>query len=102
LVHHVRAAGTIVDGLQFRHRIEPPRFAAQSPHWATLCRVAINGLFFRNAVNFGLFALDCPGTHGIFEQGQTAELSLEDFSVRNHDTGALLKTQPVPRGCCSI
>jgi len=55
---------------------------------------SINGLFFRNAVNFGLLALECPGVHTLFEEGQTAE-TLEDFTVRNRDTGTLLKAQPI-------
>jgi 3-isopropylmalate/(R)-2-methylmalate dehydratase small subunit len=63
---------------------------------AALLAESINGLFFRNAVNFGLLALECPGVHSIFEEGQTAELSLEDLTVRNRDIGALLKVQPVP------
>ena len=54
----------------------------------------VNGLFFRNAVNFGLLALECPGVHTLFEEGQTAE-TLEDFTVRNRDTGTLLKAQPI-------
>ena len=56
---------------------------------------SINGLFFRNAVNFGLLALECPGVHTLFEEGQTAE-TLEDFTVRNRDTGTLLKAQRIP------
>jgi 3-isopropylmalate/(R)-2-methylmalate dehydratase small subunit len=46
-------------------------------------------------VNFGLVALECPGVHALFEEGQTAEVSLKDFTVRNRDTGTLLKAQPV-------
>ena len=65
---------------------------------ASPCLLAesINGLFFRNAVNFGLLALECPGVHAAFEEGQTAEVSPEDFTVRNRETGALLKAQRVP------
>jgi len=63
---------------------------------AALLAESINGLFFRNAVNFGLLALECPGVCEAFEEGQTAELSLEDFTVRNRDTGTLLTAQRVP------
>jgi 3-isopropylmalate/(R)-2-methylmalate dehydratase small subunit len=36
------------------------------------CLIAesINGLFFRNCVNFGLVALQCPGIHAAFEEGK--------------------------------
>jgi 3-isopropylmalate/(R)-2-methylmalate dehydratase small subunit len=63
---------------------------------AALLAESINGLFFRNAVNFGLLALECPGICEAFEEGQTAELSLDDFTVRNPDIGALLKVQRIP------
>jgi 3-isopropylmalate/(R)-2-methylmalate dehydratase small subunit len=63
---------------------------------AALLAESINGLFFRNAVNFGLLALECPGISAAFEEGQAAELSLKDFTVRNRDIGALLKVQAVP------
>jgi 3-isopropylmalate/(R)-2-methylmalate dehydratase small subunit len=62
------------------------------------CLVAesINGLFFRNAVSFGFLALECPGVHTAFEEGQTAEISLADWTVRNAATGAVLQAKPIP------
>ena len=62
------------------------------------CLVAesINGLFFRNAVSFGFLALECPGVHAAFEEGQTAEISVAEWTVRNAATGAVLNAKPVP------
>lgn len=62
------------------------------------CLVAesINGLFFRNCVNFGLLALECPGVLEAFEEGETAEVSTSDFTVRNVDRDIALKAKPVP------
>ena len=62
------------------------------------CLVAesINGLFFRNAVSFGFLALECRGVHAAFEEGQTAEISLDDWTLRNRETGAVLPVAPVP------
>jgi 3-isopropylmalate/(R)-2-methylmalate dehydratase small subunit len=57
---------------------------------------AINGLFFRNAVNYGLLACECPGVSTAFEEGDTAELSLETWSVRNPRTAQTLPVQVVP------
>src|SRR5258706_7381599 len=61
------------------------------------CLVAesINGLFFRNAVSFGFLALECPGVHAAFEEGQTAEISVAEWTVRNAATGAVLNAKPV-------
>jgi len=57
---------------------------------------SINGLFFRNCVNFGLLALECPGIHAAFEEGQVAEVSTDDFTVRNAQTGVVLAATAVP------
>ena len=63
---------------------------------------SINGLFYRNAVNFGLPAMECPGVASVFEEGQTAEVSFEDFSVKNLDTGESLQAQEVPTSLLNI
>lgn len=63
---------------------------------ACLLADSINGLFFRNSVNFGLLALECPGVSAAFEEGQTAEVSLDTMSVRNRETGRVLTALPVP------
>ena len=57
---------------------------------------AINGLFFRNSVNYGLLACECPGVASAFEEGDTAELSIEGWNVRNARTGQVLAVQEVP------
>jgi 3-isopropylmalate/(R)-2-methylmalate dehydratase small subunit len=56
----------------------------------------INGLFFRNAVNFGFLALECPGISKAFDEGDAAELSVADWTVRNRRTGQPLQVKPVP------
>ena len=63
---------------------------------ACLLAPSINGLFFRNAVNFGFIALECPGVDAAFTEGQTAEVSIAEGTVRNRETGALLRLLPVP------
>ncbi|MFT5450331.1 MAG: 3-isopropylmalate/(R)-2-methylmalate dehydratase small subunit [Gammaproteobacteria bacterium] len=63
---------------------------------------SINGLFYRNAINFGLPALECPGIVDMFDEGQTAEVSFEDFTVRNLDSGAKLTAGEVPESLLQI
>ena len=63
---------------------------------------SINGLFYRNAVNFGLPAMECPGVASLFEEGQIAEVSFEEFSVKNLDTGESLQAQEVPTSLLNI
>ena len=96
-VDEVRAGDIIVGGLNYgTGSSRPAARSLRNLGIAALLAESINGLFFRNAVNFGLLALECPGIHAAFEEGQTAEVSLEAFTVRNRDTGALLKAQRIP------
>ena len=62
------------------------------------CLVAesINGLFYRNCINFGFPALECPGVTDAFREGETAAVSFDDFTVRNLTTGQSLQAQPIP------
>ena len=63
---------------------------------ACLLAESINGLFFRNAVNYGLLAVECPGVVAGFAEGQTAEFSLAELTVRNRETGAVHQALPIP------
>ncbi len=62
----------------------------------------INGLFFRNSVNYGLLACECPGVAAAFAEGDVAELSIADWRVRNARTGAMLAVTPVPSQLLAI
>jgi 3-isopropylmalate/(R)-2-methylmalate dehydratase small subunit len=63
---------------------------------------SINGLFFRNAINFGFLALECPGVHSVFAEGQVAECDPASWVVRNRDTGAELSVTKIPPALLSI
>ena len=70
---------------------------------ACLIADSINSLMYRNCVNFGLLAIECPGVSNLFtEEGPIAEVSLEDFTVRNKTTGKALKAQPVPANMLTL
>ncbi len=49
------------------------------------CVVAesLNGLFLRNCVNFAFPALECPGVHAAFAEGEIAEVDFMGAQVRN-------------------
>ncbi|MFB3150641.1 MAG: 3-isopropylmalate dehydratase, partial [Alphaproteobacteria bacterium] len=55
-----------------------------------------NGLFYRNCVNWGFPALEIPGVDAAFDEGDTAEISFDDFGVRNVTTGAHLDGIAMP------
>ncbi len=68
------------------------------------CLVAhsINGLFFRNCVNFAFPGLECPGVHEAFEEGDVAEVEFEQGIVRNVTRGTELKGRPLPPQLAAI
>ena len=63
---------------------------------ACLVAESVNGLFFRNTVNFGFPALECRGIEAAFDEGDIAEVSFDDYTVRNQRTGTTLKAEPLP------
>jgi 3-isopropylmalate/(R)-2-methylmalate dehydratase small subunit len=63
---------------------------------ACLVAESINGLFLRNSVNFGFPALECRGIGAAFDEGDVAEVSFDDYKVRNQRTGAVLDAEPLP------
>ena len=63
---------------------------------ACLVAESINGLFFRNCVNFACPAMECPGVAEVFEEGDIAEVSFENASVVNVRTGAMLTGRAMP------
>ena len=62
------------------------------------CLVApyINGLFFRNAVNFAFPIVECPGVDEAFDEGDIAEIDVIEARVRNLTKGAELIAKPLP------
>jgi len=102
-VDEVRPGDMIIGGRNFGTGSSRP--AARSLRnlcLGALIAETINGLFFRNAVSFGFLAFECRSIHAAFEEGQTAEISIADWTVRNRDTGAVLPIAPVPGQLLSL
>jgi 3-isopropylmalate/(R)-2-methylmalate dehydratase small subunit len=102
-VDQVRPSDLIVAGRNFgTGSSRPAARSLRNLGLGGLIAESINGLFFRNAVSFGFLALECPGIHAAFEEGQTADISIADWTVRNRDTGAVLAISPVPERLLSL
>jgi 3-isopropylmalate/(R)-2-methylmalate dehydratase small subunit len=96
-VDQVRTGDIIVGGRNFgTGSSRPAARSLRNLGLGALVAPSINGLFFRNAVNFGFLAIECPGVDRAFEEGQTAEISLDEWTVRNRDTGRVLQAKPIP------
>ncbi|HET7879496.1 MAG TPA: hypothetical protein VFL55_01330 [Acetobacteraceae bacterium] len=97
-VNEVEPGDTIVGG--FNYGMGSSRPAARSLRncgIGFLLAETINGLFFRNAVNYGLLACECAGVSAAFEEGDTAELDIDAWMVRNPRSGQTLDVSPVPQ-----
>ena len=63
---------------------------------------SINGLFLRNAVNFGLPTLSFEGAAKMFEEGDTAEVDFRTGHVKNMKTGETRTARPLPEKLIAI
>jgi 3-isopropylmalate/(R)-2-methylmalate dehydratase small subunit len=57
---------------------------------------SINGLFFRNCVNYALPALECKGVQALFEEGDVASFDLRSGEIRNTTREGSLHADPWP------
>jgi 3-isopropylmalate/(R)-2-methylmalate dehydratase small subunit len=53
-------------------------------------------IFYRNAINIGLPAVECPGILAQVADGDQVSVDLEQGKIRNLTTGATARTEPVP------
>ena len=53
-------------------------------------------IFYRNAINIGLPALECPGIHDAVEKGDALEVDVTGGVVRNLSNGKELRFKPLP------
>lgn len=58
---------------------------------------SIGRIFFRNAVNIGLAAIECGGISNIVEDGDEVEIDLERGIIRNLMTGKALSFKSWPK-----
>lgn len=57
---------------------------------------SLNGLFFRNCVNYAFPALEVPGIRAAFQEGDAAEVDFEAATVRHTRTGQQLQGEVWP------
>ena len=53
-------------------------------------------IFFRNAINLGIPAIEVRGVRGLFETGDTARIEMRAGRVTNLRTGASVEFPPLP------
>jgi len=53
-------------------------------------------IFYRNSINIGLPALECPGITGAVKEGDVIEVDVTEGVIKNTRTGAELGFTPLP------
>jgi 3-isopropylmalate/(R)-2-methylmalate dehydratase small subunit len=53
-------------------------------------------IFYRNSINIGLPALECPGIHQTVEKGNILEVDISGGLVKNLSKGNELRFKPLP------
>ena len=102
-INQVRQGDIIIAGQSFgMGSSRPAALALRNVGVTCVIAESLGRLFFRNAVNFGLLALECPGIDAAFEEGQNATVSVDDFSVRNDATAKTLQAKPVPKSLLKL
>lgn len=93
----VQAGDILIGGKNFGMGSSRPA-ARNMKNLGISCLVAdsINGLFYRNCVNYAFPAMECAGIETIFDEGETAEVDFDAGLVRNALTGASLAARKIP------
>jgi 3-isopropylmalate/(R)-2-methylmalate dehydratase small subunit len=69
---------------------------------ACLLAESINGLFFRNCVNYAFPALEIPGVREAFEEGDQAQVDFEAGTAKNCRTGINLQGPRWPEAALKV
>ncbi len=96
-VDQVRPGDILIAGKNFGMGSSRP--AARSlKNLGLSCLVAqsMNGLFFRNCVNFAFPAIECAAAFDAFDEGDTAEVDFDAATVRNVTRGRALQAVALP------
>ncbi|MBT4170074.1 MAG: 3-isopropylmalate dehydratase, partial [Rhodospirillaceae bacterium] len=69
---------------------------------ACLLAESINGLFYRNAINFALPALEAPGIMALFQEGDVAEIDFEAAKITKPERNEALEAIAMPEQLLGI
>jgi len=96
-VDQVKPGDIIVGGSNFGMGSSRPG-ARSLKNLGLACLIAdsINGLFFRNCINFAFPAMECRGVSAAFEEGEVAEVDFGAGTVRNLTAGHTLAAKALP------
>ena len=96
-VHLVRPGDILIGGKNFGMGSSRPA-ARNLKNLGIACLVAesINGLFYRNCVNFAFPAMECPQIEGLLQEGDIVEADFESGLVTRSATGETRTGRSIP------
>ena len=100
----VRKGDVIVGGRNFgsgSSREHAPR-ALKAAGIGAVVAESLARIFYRNAINLGLPALECRGVSGLVQEGDSIMIDVLRGEVVNPSTGRHLRTNPLPEFIISI
>jgi len=96
-VDEVRPGDILVGGSNFgMGSSRPAARSLKNLGLGCLLAESINGLFFRNCVNFAFPAMECPGITAAFDEGDVAEVDFDTAQVRNATRGTAVDAIALP------
>ena len=102
-VEQVESGDIIVGGCNFgTGSARPGAVVFQELKLGGLVAHSINGVFFRNCINYGFPALQCAGVAEAFEEGDVAEIDLEAGTVKNLRSAQMLQGVKLPQAMVKI
>lgn len=63
---------------------------------ACLIAESVNGLFFRNCINFAFPVMECPGIGEAFDEGDVADVNVESHTITNVTRNVSVTAAPLP------
>lgn len=69
---------------------------------SALVAESINGLFYRNCVNYALPAMECQGIVDAVSEGDTLRVDVAAGKIENLSTGSRLEGRAMPEFLCAI
>jgi len=63
---------------------------------ACLVAESVNGLFYRNCINFAFPVMECPGITAAFDEGDIADVNVETHTITNKTRNTSIKAVPLP------
>lgn len=93
----VKAGDILIGGRNFgMGSSRPAARSLKTLGLACLIANSVNGLFFRNCINFAFPVMECPGIDEAFDEGEVADVNVESHTITNVTRNISIAAAPLP------